>query len=202
MKWKLHSFLNEWVTSFNAKIRTQSKARTSERVRKLCFQWKYFDTGPVRPRPLGYGFPLRFACYSQEKNLLAPSRPPCTVTATSFLRPSRPRHLLSQFAQRLPGRPLPQASAVGMPHQRGLSPLPLPMAARRTCRGASGRPKSSQGAPTSAASTSGARVPPLAAGSHPDGQNRSAPVSFPLLQTYVSVVLEVCYKCLIWMLQK
>jgi hypothetical protein len=85
--------------------------------------------------------------------------------------------------------PLPQPNAIGMSHRHG-PPLPLSMAA--TC--ASGRPQLSQGAPTSAPGTGGARAPALAGGSHPDGWNRLAPVSLPLYCKCMYVA-NVSYGC-------
>jgi hypothetical protein len=56
---------------------------------------------------------------------------------------------------------------------------------------------------TSVAGAGSARASQLAAGSHPNNRNRSAPAfPFPMLQMYVSDISEVRCNCYIWILQK
>jgi hypothetical protein len=89
-------------------------------------------------------------------------------------------HAVSSLSSRVSPRPLPQPSTIRMRRHRGPRPLPLPMAAGYRCWDALGHLQPSQGALTSAAGASGARMP-LALD--------SGPVLSPLtLQTYVAKV--------------
>jgi hypothetical protein len=89
---------------------------------------KYSDAGVCPLASVRTQLPLRIARLStsllrlalpifRSLSCLLAAIEPCAVTITSFLHPSRPCHLLPQFA--MPPRPLPQPSAVWMRRRRG-----------------------------------------------------------------------------------
>lgn len=117
----------------------------------------------------------RAACPPQP-SLVAPHLTHCVCSPHLLLSISRPL-----IAERLPGLfPNPKRRRDASP------PPPLLMAAGRMCRGASGRSRLSLGHPRARPNAGGGRVPPLAASSHPDGQNQPAQASHPL-----------CCKCML-----
>jgi hypothetical protein len=121
-------------------------------------------------------------------------------------------HLSFSISRPLTAEHLPSLFPNPRQHHRDASPqLPLPMAAGRMWRGTSSRPWLRQGFPRARPDASGARVLPLAASSHPDGQNRPAQASpslcckcmYQVFQRYVAIVSygccksrsDTCFKC-------
>jgi hypothetical protein len=128
----------------------------------LIVSRKYLDVGVRQLVWVRTQLPLRLACLSISPLRLALPIPrslscplaaakPC-VRCRCFLPPPKPTMPSPPSVHAVPLWPLPKQCCQD-------ESLPLPMAARRRCQGASGHLQPSQGAPTSAAGASGARTP-------------------------------------------